>query len=142
MKAGTAHGIPLNAGALEALKAARTLTGDKHPEGAVFRYDHKPIDNFNTKAFKKAAKAAGVGGLRWHDLRHTFAAWAVQAGVTLQELMQLGSWRSYQSVLVYAHLAPDHLRQAAEKIAKQSGTSPGGDSKLSRPGAKRGTKRA
>jgi integrase len=114
MKAGKPLGIPLNSGALEALKQARRAS----PKGErVFQYDGEPVDNFNTRAFKKAAKAAGLGDLRWHDLRHTFAAWAVQAGVTLQELMQLGSWRSYASVLVYSHLAPDHLRTASEKVA-------------------------
>jgi len=61
-------------------------------------------------------KAAGLEPLRWHDLRHTFASWAVQSGVTLHELMLLGGWSSYSMVLRYAHLAPDHLAQAAERV--------------------------
>ena len=44
-------------------------------------YDGKPVENFNTKAFKKAAEPAGVRRLRWHDLRHTGAFWAVHAAV-------------------------------------------------------------
>jgi hypothetical protein len=44
-------------------------------------------------------KRAAVAPLRWHDLRHTGASWAVQAGVTLQELMLLGDWKDYRSVL-------------------------------------------
>jgi integrase len=113
MKARRPIGIPLSRPALKALRQARRLS----PKGArVFQYDGKPIDNLNTKAFRKAAERAGVAPLRWHDLRHTFAAWAVQNGVTLQELMALGGWASYASVLVYAHLAPDHLAAAAEKV--------------------------
>ena len=50
------------------------------------------------------------------DLRHTFASWAVQRGVTLHELMQLGGWSSYQTWLGYAHLAPDNLAHAPEKL--------------------------
>jgi hypothetical protein len=34
----------------------------------------------------------------------------------LQELMKLGSWSSYETVLRYAHLAADHLRDAAGRI--------------------------
>jgi hypothetical protein len=30
--------------------------------------------------------------------------------------MQLGGWSSYQMVLRYAHLAPDNLALAAEKL--------------------------
>lgn len=47
---------------------------------------------------------------------HTFASWAVQNGVTLHELMQLMGVSSYQIVLRYAHLAPDHRVSAAEKV--------------------------
>ena len=61
---------------------------------ATPRYDGKPVENFNTNSFKKAAERAGVRGLRWHDLRHTGAFWAVQNGVTLQELMALCGWKS------------------------------------------------
>jgi integrase len=60
---------------------------------------------------------AKLYNLRWHSFRHTFAAWAVQAVVRLERLMELGGWRSYKSVLRYKHLAPDHLRQDAELVA-------------------------
>lgn len=53
---------------------------------------------------------------RWHDLRHTWASWDVQNGTPLQELMELGSWPSYEMVLRYDHLAADHLQGAACRI--------------------------
>jgi integrase len=56
--------------------------------------------------FQERRERAGIGPLRWHDLRHTFASWALQNGVTLPELR----------VPNYAHLAPDHLANAAEKV--------------------------
>ena len=40
----------------------------------------------------------------------------MQNGTSLQELMELGGWKSYKMVLRYAHLAGDHLRVAAGNI--------------------------
>jgi hypothetical protein len=42
----------------------------------------------------------------------------VQGGVTLQELMVLGDWKSYSMVLRYAHLAPSNAASAAQKVAQ------------------------
>lgn len=112
-KTGKPFGIPLSDQAVEVLlECARWF-----PDGdRVFQYDHKPIANFRTAAFLKAARRAGLHGLRWHDLRHTGASWAVQDGVTLQELMELGNWKSYRSVLIYAHLKPSNSIMAAQKV--------------------------
>jgi integrase len=49
---------------------------------------------------------------RFHDLCHTWASWHVMHGTSLQELMELGGWKSYEMVLRYAHLAPEHLADA------------------------------
>lgn len=115
MKGARAHGLPLSKDAKKILRQLKTLSpaGDR-----VFQYDGHPIDDCNTRAFQKAVVRSKVGPLRWHDLRHTFAAWAVQSGVPLYELMQLGGWRTYSMVIRYAHLAPDHLAKSAEKIAR------------------------
>lgn len=112
-KTGKPFGISLSDEAIEVLQACRQM----HCQGDhVFQYEGKPIANFHTAAFKKAAKRAGVLPLRWHDLRHTGASWAVQSGVTLQELMVLGNWKTYKSVLVYAYLAPANLATAAQAV--------------------------
>jgi integrase len=116
MKAGETFGLPLSAKAVKVLRKLKTL----NPNGErVFQWDGKPIDDCNTAAYQKAVARAGldVERVNWHTLRHTGASWAIQSGVTLHELMQLGDWRSYSMVLKYAHLAPDHLAQAAEKVA-------------------------
>jgi integrase len=115
-KGGRAFGLPLNREALRALRALRMISppDSKH----VFTWRGKPIDDFNTLAFQEAVTAAGIGPFRWHDLRHTGASWAVQSGVTLQELMLLGDWRDYRSVLRYAHLAPSQAAAAAEKVSE------------------------
>ena len=74
---------------------------------------------------ERARDAAGLRPLRWHDLRHTWASWAVQSGVTLHELMLLGGWRSFSMVLRYAHLAPGHLALAAAKVRLRPRTKTG-----------------
>jgi integrase len=115
MKVHRAHGFPLSSEAVKVLRRLRAMspTGDR-----VFQYEGRAIDNFHTAAFKKAAGRAGLLPLRWHDLRHTGASWAVQSGVSLQELMVLGDWKSYRMVLRYAHLAPQNASSAAEKVAQ------------------------
>jgi len=115
-KAARSFGLPLNAEAVRALRALKLLAGPRNPH--VFTWLGKPIDDCNTLAFQEAVKRAHLAPLRWHDLRHTGASWAVQSGVTLQELMLLGDWRDYRSVLRYAHLAPSQAVAAAEKVAQ------------------------
>ena len=111
-KAGRAIGVPLNESAVAVLR--RRLGSDTTH---VFTYEGKPVARCSTKAWKAALARAGIEKtFRWHDLRHTWASWHVQNGTPLQELMELGSWASYEMVLRYAHLAADHLQGAACRI--------------------------
>jgi integrase len=108
MKAGHSLGVPLTAEAIQVLNAL-PRDGDY-----VFQWRGERIDDCNTLAFLNAVKAAKVEPLRC--LRHTWASWAVQSGVSLHELMLLGGWRSFSMVLRYSHFAPHHLARAAAKI--------------------------
>jgi integrase len=110
MKAGRSLGVPLTPEAIQVLKAL-PKNGDY-----IFQWHGERIDDCNTLAFQTAVKAAKVDPLRWHDLRHCWASWAVQSGVTLHELMLLGGWRSFSTVLRYSHFGPHHLARAAAKI--------------------------
>jgi integrase len=104
--------VPLNDQALGVLRER----GAKK-KGWVFG-EPEPYWQASNRAWYAAldkAKLRGTGVV-WHSLRHTWAAWAVMSGVTLQELMQLGGWKSYSMVLRYAHLSADHLASAAAKI--------------------------
>jgi len=115
MKGKRTHGQQLSRQAAAVLRAIRCQRKDlTHP--AVFLFRGKPYSDANGAAWRKAAERAGLRGLRWHDLRHTWASWAVQRGVSLHELMQMGGWRSLVMVQRYAHLAPDHLAAAAERV--------------------------
>jgi len=103
--------VPLNATALDVL---RRQVG-KHPE-RVFTYRGRPISWANTLAWRKALRRAGIENFRWHDLRHTWASWHRQSGTPTHELQRLGGWRSSVMVERYAHLAPDHLARAANRL--------------------------
>jgi integrase len=72
----------------------------------------------NTKAWRAALLQAGLKNFRWHDLRHTWASWHAQAGTPLNVLQEMGGWASADMVRRYAHLSVTHLRDHAERIAK------------------------
>jgi integrase len=87
----------------------------KHKE-RVFTYRGKPINQVNTRAWRKALKRAGIENFRWHDLRHTWASWLVQNGTPLYDLQEMGGWKSAEMVRRYAHLAPAHMAKHAEVV--------------------------
>lgn len=133
------HGFPLSDEAVRALDMAEAnrqqqeflylancarkgITPQPGDTEHVFTYRRAAISNCNTRTFRQALSAAGITNADWHTFRHTFASWAVQSGVTLQELMKLGPWESYQMVLRYAHLAPDGLSQAVQRVAQMGHT--------------------
>ncbi len=108
-----AIGIPLNAKAILVLR--RQVR--KHPR-FVFTHRGKPVRNVNTKAWKAALGRAGITDFRWHDLRHTWASWHAQVGTPPNVLQEPGGWESADMVRRYAHLAPDHLAEFAERLSR------------------------
>jgi len=81
-----------------------------------FTYRGKPIIKAGTKWWRKALERAGIENFTWHGLRHTWASWHVQNGTPLNVLQEQGGWSSYEMVQRYAHLAPDHLSDYANKL--------------------------
>ncbi len=110
-KNGHPHSVPLNEMALTAI---RKQLG-KHPL-YVFTYKGKPVANVNTKAWNAALARAGIENFKWHDLRHTFATWHRQAGTPTHELQRLGGWKTSAMVERYAHVAPEALQGAANRL--------------------------
>ena len=87
----------------------------RHPTH-MFTRDEEAMPYFDSKQWNAACKRAGIVRFRFHNVRHTWASWHVQAGTPLNRLMELGGWSSYEMVLRYAHLAPDHLRPHADTV--------------------------
>lgn len=107
-----AIGAPLNRDALAILKAQQ----GQHARWVFPNEEGVPYNRANNTGFKSAQERAKIAPLRWHDLRHTWASWHVMAGTSLRSLMELGGWRSYKSVLRYAHLSPEHLAKDAARV--------------------------
>jgi integrase len=109
-KGGRAIGIALSEDAVQVLRGIDRQEGQEH----VFLYEGRPVSNaYGKAAWRKACKRAGLAGLRFHDLRHTWASWLMQAGVPAYAIQSLGGWASPKMVERYAHLSPDHLKQYA-----------------------------
>ncbi len=67
------------------------------------------------RSFDTARASLGMD-VRFHDLRHTFASWLVQAGVGLPAVQLLMGHATLSITARYAHLDPGHLREAVEKM--------------------------
>jgi integrase len=65
-------------------------------------------------------QAANIPNFRFHDLRHTFASRLAMAGVDLYRVQRAGGWKTQVMVQRYAHLSPDHIRAAMERLARNT----------------------
>ncbi len=110
-KARKAIAVPLNEHALAVLQHQV----GKHAS-RVFTFRGQPVVDVNTRSWQQALRRAGIKDFRWHDLRHTWASWHVQAGTSIYELQELGGWASSEMVRRYAHMAPGQLAVAAARI--------------------------
>ncbi|EGT5207343.1 site-specific integrase [Cronobacter sakazakii] len=91
-----------------------TKAGNR-PDGTVTDQVRKMrVDD--QRAWNSACRRAGIEDFRFHDLRHTWASWLIQAGVPLSVLQEMGGWESIEMVRRYAHLAPNHLTEHARQI--------------------------
>jgi integrase len=111
-KNGTPRGVPLNRDAVAVLEGERGKHGQY-----CFTFRRQPIRyELTNTAWQNAVRKAGLGDLRFHDLRHTWASWHRQAGTSTDELKELGGWKSRAMVDRYAKFATDHLGAAAARI--------------------------
>lgn len=74
------------------------------------------MQDINRKAFNLATKKCLLTDFHFHDLRHTWASWHVQAGTPLFTLKELGGWETLEMVKKYAYLNADHLLEHANKV--------------------------
>lgn len=79
-------------------RSGLVLTGAR---GGVLR-----DSNWSARVFRPAVERAGIGHVRPHDLRHTYASWLLQDGVPLARVGKLLGHVSPLTTQKYAHLQP------------------------------------
>jgi len=110
--------IPMNDALHELLRDLR----EKNVGGVNSNYIFSAPDGgkLKTKLREKLiriAQKAGIEGLtRVHTLRHTFASHLVMSGVDLPTVKKLMGHSDIQTTMIYAHLSPDHLSDAVNKL--------------------------
>lgn len=98
--------------ALRALTPHGTDCGSRHKTGkcpgplVMTTERGAPLRNTNwaDREWRVAIVNSGIGHARIHDLRHSFASWLLQAGVSLAEVGKLLGHMSTQTTDRYAHL--------------------------------------
>ena len=113
------HRVPLSAPArtLLAELAERAQAARRRGDPAEYVFegiDGKPLTDLK-KTWRTACEAAGIEGVRVHDLRHSFASILASAGLSLPIIGQLLGHTQTATTARYAHLLDDPLRLATER---------------------------
>jgi integrase len=112
-KSGRPRSIHLNTAALELLSS--TSRTDDNPYIFPSPVTGRPSPSLHFPWFRIRARA-GLLDLRLHDLRHSFASFLVNEGVSLYVVQGLLGHTQARTTQRYAHLANDTLSDAAEVI--------------------------
>jgi integrase len=121
-KNGTDRAVPMDSTLERVLKPLRSrLAGEAVFTGMRGRLTRMEI----RRGYERAARKAGLVGVRFHDLRHSYASFLVRSGVPLNTVRELLGHRTIDMTLRYSHLSPDHKREAVRVLDRLfSGESP------------------
>lgn len=128
-KTGKPHLVYLTEGAMSTLAAARAYQAENNANGALSRWvfanpqTNKPYGCiFHT--WDRVRQRAGLGDVRLHDLRHSFASTLVNAGVSLYEVQHLLGHAKIATTQRYAHLAQSKLQETVQVVDRIYGREP------------------
>jgi integrase len=107
-KNGEPRHVYLNDAAYEALRSLPAGIDDER----IFSFQPHQV----TMAFHRAAKRAGLEGLRLHDTRHTFASYQAMSGVQGRGLQALLGHKDARMTLRYSHLSDAYLKTAVNNV--------------------------
>jgi integrase len=112
-KSSRVRNVPLNKTAMDVLMQRKATGGT-----LVFTYKGNRIhQNHFSGKFKKYIIKAGLNPkYNFHSLRHTFASWLVQAGVSIYEVSKLLGHADIKTTQIYAHLRSDDLKRAVDLL--------------------------
>lgn len=69
-------------------------------------------------AFARICKAAGITGLRFHDLRHTFATRLAERTGNIVDVAHALGHSQIATTMRYAHAIPDRVAEAIDEMAR------------------------
>jgi len=72
------------------------------------------------RSFENACRRAGIVGLRFHDLRHTFASRLIELGVDIIKVKELLGHSTVKITERYTHPGREEKRKAVELLCRQS----------------------
>jgi integrase len=111
--------VTLPAAMVEALAEHLDNYTPKSPDAFVFlssQNRHLRRSNFNRRVWQPATRAAGVEGLRVHDLRHTAGTLATAAGGSLREVMDRLGHSTTVAAVRYQHVMADRDAAIAREL--------------------------
>jgi integrase len=119
-KNGSARNVPLTREAVTVFREAldhptRPLDtdlifwGEPGRDGVRRSYEFRP-------AWRRTLQAAGISGLRFHDLRHEAVSRLVEAGLGDQEVAAISGHKSMQMLRRYTHLRAEDLVDRLDQV--------------------------
>jgi integrase len=122
-KSGKPRSIALNEMALTLLRAIHALNN-----GSAYIFPSPATGRPSPSLYfpwQRIRVRAGLSDLRLHDLRHSFASFLVNKGISLYVVQGLLGHAHTRYTQRYAHLTPDTLRDAAETVGHVLGAGRG-----------------
>ena len=110
--------IPISDALLKLLKSHKKSS--KHTEPSDYVFQVKGSGHSHNMLRRELIKIAEKGNIedltKIHTLRHTFASHLVMSGVDLPTVKKLMGHSDIDTTMIYAHLAPDHLADAVNRL--------------------------
>ncbi|MGB6339118.1 MAG: site-specific integrase [Candidatus Aminicenantaceae bacterium] len=118
-KSGKVRFIPVNDALFNELTTLKIVRGQSslvffNPETGKAYVDMK-------KGFKAACRRAKIEGMRFHDLRHTFASRLIEYGADIATVQMLLGHSSITITQRYIHSDDDRKRAAVELLGRSAG---------------------
>jgi site-specific recombinase XerD len=99
---------------------------DEHAKGRTDDIDRLIVFNGKrldrhivARILRRVAKAAGIGHVHPHQLRHTLATQAINRGMTLEALAEMLGHKTLRMTLVYARIADRTVADAYDRVTAE-----------------------
>jgi integrase len=112
--------IPLTARTITALEELPPRRLDRRLVFADARGGHVDLNNWRRRQWAPALDAAGITHRRPYDLRHTFASFALDAGISIFELSRYMGTGVRVIDRTYGHLVPGSEERARAKLERRA----------------------